>query len=61
MFLHLSVSHSVHREGVSASGSGGEGICLWICGCTPPVDTPPVEMTIEVGGMHPTGQPLTSG
>ena len=45
MFLHLSVSHSAHRGGVSqhamgvsASGSGG--------GCTPPRQTHPL-------GRHP--------
>ena len=54
MFLNLSVSHSVHggmstqggvsvESGVSAQG----GVCPG--GCTPP------EMTIEVGGTHPTG------
>ena len=31
MFLHLSVSHSVHRGGV----------CLWVGGCTPPGHTHP--------------------
>ena len=48
MFLHLSVSHSVHGVGggvVFAFGSGG---------CTP-LYTLPVEMAIEAGGMHPTG------
>ena len=52
MFLHISVSHSVHRE-VCMSASGSVGVH--------PLDTTPVKMTVEVGGMHPTGQPLTSG
>ena len=34
MFLHLSVSDSVHRRGGSASGAGE---------CTPPLDTPPLD------------------
>ena len=38
------------------------GVCLWVRGGAhplgrhfPPADTPTVEMTIEAGGMHPTG------
>ena len=53
VFLHLSVSHSVHR-GVSGSGSGG---------CTLPghththtlTRTPPPHFSQQAGGTHPTG------
>ena len=60
MFLHLSVSHSVHS-----------GVYLWVRGVYTPVDThipghpsldtsplstpPPIEMVIEAGGTHPIG------
>ena len=53
MFLHLSVSHSAHRGGVSqhamgvsASGSGG--------GCTPPRQTHPL-------GRHPPPRQIPRG
>ena len=59
MFLHLSVSHSVHREG---------GVCLSGCwdtrpppGQTPPEQTPPPcamhagRYGQQAGGTRPTG------
>ena len=58
MFLHLFVSHSVHK--------GGD-VCLWVLGGSasgcrmgvhpPQAATPPHphETATEVGGMHPTG------
>ena len=58
LFLHQSVSHSVHR-GMSAFGSG---VCIPLgthpntpLGHTHPGHTPPVEIANEAGGMHPTG------
>ena len=69
MFLHLSISHSVHRRGVSASGSGVSAIPMadtplgrhparqtppGSSGQTPP-SAPSIEMTIEAAGMRPTG------
>ena len=44
MFLHLSVSHSVHR----GSASVHAGIPPW-------ADTPPLQTATVAGGMHPTG------
>ena len=65
------VCHSVHKGRVSASGSGGGCLPLGPGGVHPPGQTPPrqtppwadthlgrhppVEMTIEAGGTHPTG------
>ena len=59
MFLHLSVI--LFTGGVSTSGCGGclplvpGGLPLGLGGYTPRADTPPVEITIEAGGTHPTG------
>ena len=45
MFLHLSVSHSVHGGGVCMGGSGG-------LGSLPPLDTTGYGQ--RAGGTHPT-------
>ena len=56
MFLHLSVSHSVHKGGVYVSGSGRVGVCLWVqvWGVTSPpgIDIPLVRH-IPFLGRHP--------
>ena len=52
MFLHLSVSHSVHRGGLfpgELSGPGGRG-----CLVRGSVETPSVTAT-AADGTHPTG------
>ena len=70
MFLHLSVSHSVHRWGVPAlegSGPGGvpapwgglvPGGWVWSGGCLLLGGVPdgdPPGTAIAAGGTHPTG------
>ena len=59
MFLHLSLSHSVHREGGSAYGAGGLPT-RWVGDCLQGVASggegradPPG--TRKADGTHPTG------
>ena len=54
MFLHLSVSHSVHGGGGGCLvlGAWSRGVCAWSQGG--PGRDPP-EMATAAGGTHPTG------
>ena len=52
LFLHLSVSHSVHRGGLLQGVPGPVGKGIWPGG----VETPPPHVTATAaGGAHPTG------